>query len=187
MYKKRKIQIDDSENENVRNLHLINAHDLIGVNTVHTCENKYVCDITDFSKIPCPKISASPWLQSSSGSSEILDANMKFPDPIPTTLNQVTQDPMVSDPVTSDPMVSNQEIPDPETEKWFDMNMPSKIENSHLFNVYRPIGVNTIGSSFKTTSHDIRGLDEKMRPKFTVSPWLQESFEPDLLCKSLCI
>ena len=38
------------------------------------------------------------------------------------------------------------------------------------------IGVNTIKSSLRNTSHDIRS---KKHPEFTPSPWLQSSIEPD--------
>jgi hypothetical protein len=45
------------------------------------------------------------------------------------------------------------------------------------------IGVNTIGSSLKNGSRDLRA--EPLNPQQVVSPWMQSSFEPDLLRRPL--
>ena len=61
---------------------------------------------------------------------------------------------------------------------WFDVQPePISVKNRHLINVRRPFGVDTIGTSLKGASHDLRG--SVACPKFTVSPWLQSSIEPD--------
>lgn len=73
-----------------------------------------------------------------------------------------------------------QEVP----KDWFEvMPEPIKVKNRHLINVTRPVGINTIGTSLKNPSYDIRGCPAA--PKFVVSPWLQSSYEPDLNIKGL--
>ena len=68
---------------------------------------------------------------------------------------------------------------------WFEvMPEPIKVKNRHLVNVTRPVGVNTIGSSLKNPSYDLRG--NVPCPKFVVSPFLNSSIEPDLNTKGLC-
>lgn len=67
---------------------------------------------------------------------------------------------------------------------WFEvMPEPIKVKNRHLVNVTRPVGVNTIGTSLKNPSYDIRGSPPC--PKFVVSPFLNSSYEPDLNIKGL--
>lgn len=67
---------------------------------------------------------------------------------------------------------------------WFDvMPEPIKVKNRHLINVVRPVGINTIGTSLKNPSYDLRGSPPC--PKHVVSPWLQSSYEPDLNIKGL--
>ena len=62
----------------------------------------------------------------------------------------------------------------------------TKIKNTHLINMYKPIGLNTIQSTLKNPSHDIRGTPPN--PKYKVSPWMWSSIEPDtnLRDQSLC-
>ena len=68
---------------------------------------------------------------------------------------------------------------------WFEV-LPDAIsvKNRHLINVSKPIGMNTIGTSLRNASWDIRGT--VACPKFVVSPWLQSTIEPDTNLKSLC-
>lgn len=68
---------------------------------------------------------------------------------------------------------------------WFD-SMPESIsvKNRHLINITKAVGNNTVGSSLKNPSYDIRG--NEACPKFVVSPWLQSSIEPDINIKSWC-
>lgn len=77
-------------------------------------------------------------------------------------------------------------LPQEEEKDWFETIEQVDVKNSNLINIYRPVGVNTIGSSQKAASYDIRGYDGAVAPKFVVSPWLQSSFEPDRSTKSLC-
>lgn len=76
-------------------------------------------------------------------------------------------------------------LPQEMNKDWFEV-MPDQItvKNRHLINVTKPIGVNTIGSSLKNPSYDIRG--NPACPKFVVSPWMQSSIEPDINIKGLC-
>lgn len=77
-------------------------------------------------------------------------------------------------------------LPQEEEKDWFETIEQVDVKNSNLINIYRPIGVNTIGSSQKAASYDIRGYDGAVAPKFVVGPWLQSSYEPDRSTKSLC-
>lgn len=68
---------------------------------------------------------------------------------------------------------------------WFDqVPEPISVKNRHLINVSKPIGFNTIGSSLRNPSYDIRGSPPN--PKFVISPWMQSTIEPDNNFKSLC-
>ena len=67
---------------------------------------------------------------------------------------------------------------------WFDVQPePVAVKNRHLINVTKPIGINTIGTSKKNASYDLR--ENVPCPKFTVSPWLQSSIEPDNNIKAM--
>lgn len=68
---------------------------------------------------------------------------------------------------------------------WFDVPpSPVDVKNRHLINVTRPIGVDSVASSKKNASYDIRG--NPPCPKFVVSPWMQSSIDPDVNIKGLC-
>jgi len=81
---------------------------------------------------------------------------------------------------------SEKMLPQEVNDDWFDVQPePVAVKNRHLINVTKPIGVNTIGTSKRNASHDIRGTIPN--PKMTVSPWLQSSIEPDnMLRGGLC-
>jgi len=81
---------------------------------------------------------------------------------------------------------SNSFLPQEKERDWFETIETVDVKNSHLINIYRPIGADTIGSSHKYATYDLRGLDKAVCPKFVVSPWLQSSAEPDRSSKSLC-
>lgn len=73
-------------------------------------------------------------------------------------------------------------LPKDVRDDWFEvMPEPISAKNRHLINITRPIGVNTIGTSLRNPSHDIRGAPPN--PKYIVSPWLQSSIEPDINIK----
>ena len=76
-------------------------------------------------------------------------------------------------------------LPQEANPDWFEvMPEPIKVKNRHLINVTRPVGINTIGSSLKNPSYDLRG--NMPCPKFVVGPWNQSSTEIDLNTKGLC-
>ena len=77
-------------------------------------------------------------------------------------------------------------LPQEKEKDWFETIETVDVKNSHLINIYRPIGANTIGSTHKAAIYDIRGLDKAVCPKFVVSPWLQSSYEPDRSSKGIC-
>ena len=78
-------------------------------------------------------------------------------------------------------------LPQDRNKDWFDDPYSgASIKNTHLINIYRPIGVNTIQTSLKNPSLDIRGAP--VNPKTVVSPFLNSSYEPDtnIRNQSLC-
>jgi uncharacterized protein YxeA len=76
-------------------------------------------------------------------------------------------------------------LPQQNNPNWFE-TVPDAIDvkNKHLINIFRPIGVDTVGSSHKNGSHDLRG--DVPCPKNVISPWNQSTGEPDLNSKALC-
>ena len=72
-----------------------------------------------------------------------------------------------------------------EEKDWFEDVTPTRIKNRHLINIYRPVGVNTISTSLKNPSLDIRG--NPANPKTVVSPFLNSSIEPDHNIRGLCV
>ena len=77
-------------------------------------------------------------------------------------------------------------LPKDNNKDWFETIDAVEVKNADLINLYRPVGANTIGSTHKIACYDIRGLEGAVCPKFTISPWLQSSVEPDNSTKSLC-
>ncbi|AYV82067.1 MAG: hypothetical protein Homavirus5_9 [Homavirus sp.] len=75
-------------------------------------------------------------------------------------------------------------LPQEVNDDWFEVQPePISVKNRHLINITKPIGINTIGTSLKNASHDLRG--NPACPKTVVSPWLQSSIEPDTNLKPL--
>jgi len=72
-----------------------------------------------------------------------------------------------------------------EEKDWFEDVTPTRIKNRHLINIYRPVGVNTVSTSLKNPSLDIRG--NPPNPKTVVSPFLNSSIEPDHNIRGLCV
>lgn len=89
-------------------------------------------------------------------------------------------------PVTDDDIFNAENyLPKDNGQDWFEtVPEPISVNNRHLINVSRPIGVNTIGNSLRNPSYDIRGTPPC--PKFVVSPWMQSTIEPDYNIKGLC-
>jgi hypothetical protein len=75
-------------------------------------------------------------------------------------------------------------LPQEVNDDWFEVQPePISVKNRHLINITKPIGINTIGTSLKNASHDIRGAPSN--PKTVVSPFLNSSIEPDVNLKPL--
>lgn len=75
-------------------------------------------------------------------------------------------------------------LPKEVNDDWFEtVKEPIPIKNRHLINTTRTIGLDTIGSSKKNATRDIRGEDPN--PKFTVSPFLNSSIEPQMTNRGL--
>ena len=72
----------------------------------------------------------------------------------------------------------NSLLPKENNGDWFDDPYETtNIKSSRLINIYRPVGVNTIQTTLKNPSLDIRGCPPN--PKYPVSPWNNSSIEPD--------
>jgi hypothetical protein len=75
-------------------------------------------------------------------------------------------------------------LPQEVNDDWFEVQPePISVKNRHLINITKPIGINTIGTSLKNASWDIRGTPAC--PKMVVSPFLNSSIEPDTNLKPL--
>jgi hypothetical protein len=75
-------------------------------------------------------------------------------------------------------------LPQEVNDDWFEIQPePVSIKNRHLINITKPIGINTIGTSKKNASYDLRGAPSC--PKSVVSPFLNSSIEPDTNMKPL--
>jgi len=75
-------------------------------------------------------------------------------------------------------------LPQEVTDDWFEVQPePISVKNRCLINVIKPIGINTVGTSLRNSSYDIRGAPSC--PKSVVSPFLNSSIEPDLNYKPL--
>jgi len=75
-------------------------------------------------------------------------------------------------------------LPQEVNDDWFEVQPePISVKNRHLINITKPIGINTIGTSLRNASYDIRSSPSC--PKMVVSPWLQSSISPDVNLKPL--
>lgn len=75
-------------------------------------------------------------------------------------------------------------LPQEVNDDWFEVQPePISVKNRHLINITKPIGVNTIGTSMKNSSYDIRGSPSC--PKVIISPFLNSSIEADQNLKPL--
>jgi hypothetical protein len=79
-------------------------------------------------------------------------------------------------------------LPKELNDDWFNTDFSQAkymMNDDKLINVDKyVIGVNTVGSSLRAASYDIRGGISV--PKFTVSPWANSTIEPDFNIKPLC-
>jgi hypothetical protein len=75
-------------------------------------------------------------------------------------------------------------LPNETRKDWFEiLPDPISVKNRNLINVTRPIGINTINTTLKNPSLDIRAAPPC--PKFVVSPFLNSSIEPDINIKPI--
>ena len=83
---------------------------------------------------------------------------------------------------------SSQFLPKEVNDEWFDTDFTKakyNLNDDKMINTNRYIiGVNTVGQSLKNPSYDIRGTIPN--PKYTVSPWMNSTYEPDNNLKPLC-
>jgi len=92
---------------------------------------------------------------------------------------------MVQAPVEKQNLISDDLLPK-QNESWFETpNVGTKVDDANLLaDALFKVGVDTVGSTRKNPSYDIRGTISN--PKFPVSPWNNSSYEPDNNLKSLC-
>lgn len=72
-------------------------------------------------------------------------------------------------------------------EEWFDVEpllTTKKIKGNHLLHPKVHMGVNTVSSSLRYGTHDIRG--DIPNPKINVSPWNNSTIEPDTNIRGIC-
>jgi len=85
-------------------------------------------------------------------------------------------------------MMNSQNLMPNELENgWFDVAPlinTKHITDTHLLHPKVHMGVNTVGSSLKNGTHDIRG--DIPNPKLNVSPWNNSTIEPDTNIKGIC-
>ena len=78
-------------------------------------------------------------------------------------------------------------LPRETNDSWFATDFSqakNKDCNDNLIDTNYVIGVNTVGSTLKNATYDLRGTESC--PKYTVCPWNNSSIEPDYNLKSLC-
>jgi hypothetical protein len=69
-------------------------------------------------------------------------------------------------------------LPKEKHKDWFDDPYEStSVKNTHLINIYRPIGVNTVSTTLKNANRQLRA--DVPNPKLVVSPFMNSSIEPD--------
>lgn len=79
-------------------------------------------------------------------------------------------------------------LPNEINDEWFETDFSLakyQLNDDKLINTDRYIiGINTVGSSLKNGSYDLRGTIAN--PKFNVSPWNNSTYEPDFNIKPWC-
>lgn len=81
----------------------------------------------------------------------------------------------------------NKMMPQEIEDDWFDPlpnQSTKKIKGTHMIHPKIHMGVNTVGSSMRNASHDIRG--DIPNPKMMVSPFNNTTIEPDTNIRGLC-
>lgn len=184
----------------IKDSRLINIDKLIDIDTIGLTDKYAIHDIRGLEKAICPKFVISPWLQSSWKSETTLD---QMPGTTEKENKENTNDAQINKSIDIQyPSIeytnksngsdkdknknnSSAYIPQEQEKDWFE-SIEISDKNSRTINVHRPVGLNTVDSTFKDTSYDIRKIDKNICPKFVVSPWLQSSWEPDKSSKSIC-
>lgn len=78
-------------------------------------------------------------------------------------------------------------LPQEDRNDWFDitpLESTKKIKGTHLIHPKVHMGVNTISTSLRNATHDIRG--DIVNPKLNTGPWNQSTIEPDTNIKGIC-
>ena len=141
-------------------------------------------------KIDENQFSMSPWLISSI----LPDSNIKHLSSTPdttTTVSSTTQTltnktittPIVSTKQYINRVLSETSFPQENDDDWFDV-VPEliSVKNKQSINISKPIGVNTIDTSIKSDTYDIRELVKC--PKYTAPTFMNSSWEPDMSSNS---
>lgn len=78
-------------------------------------------------------------------------------------------------------------LPNEIEDDWFDVEpllTTKKVAGTYLIHPKVHMGVNTVGSTLRNGSHDLRG--DIPNPKINVSPWNNSTIEPDTNIKGIC-
>lgn len=74
-------------------------------------------------------------------------------------------------------------LPQEQNDEWWEtLDQSIPVKDRHLVNINKPIGINSIGSSLRNASYDIRGTPAC--PKFAISPFMNSSIDPDTNIKA---
>jgi hypothetical protein len=83
---------------------------------------------------------------------------------------------------------SKEYLPQEVNDEWFETDFTqaqSKLDARNLINTDKfSIGIDTVGQSLKNASWDMRGVIPN--PKYSVSPWMNSTYEPDYSNKGIC-
>lgn len=81
---------------------------------------------------------------------------------------------------------ANTYLPKETRKDWFEViDSQIKTEDASLINVAKFIGVDTVGSSMKNATRDLRGAPPV--PKYNVGVWNNSSYDPDHNIMGLCV
>jgi hypothetical protein len=113
----------------------------------------------------------------------VLQANPTDPEPTPV----VTGSPTQGDTITMPPMTTSVDLlpkPSSGVESEFGEFAPTKaLEAQNFIDATKVIGVDTVGSSLRNASYDLRR--SPTIPRTNIGPWQQSTTDADLYRKSL--
>jgi hypothetical protein len=153
----------------------------LGIDTIHPNRlgHNVSHDFRDISPI-IPKYVVNPWLQSSIEPDRTMhrlvtdqDTVQPFIQDDDTTNDTDDIDTEIDDNMNQRNYDISEYLPREREEDWFTTLETVGFQNSHLNNIYRPIGANTISWSHRNATYDLGDNVTIDIPKYVTSPWLQ--------------